>query len=223
MTLDEMASTIKNHVVDGLNGAANVSFSTEQLKDEILLATSTAVITLTAQGAIDINKLSQRIDGVEVKVKDLSANVHVESAIEAPHFCIPNVNRGAVTPIQYIGSIDGALSFKVYFDKDYRFHRHRLATARMPFAWVSTTANEEGLYDVFLFNMGKYNQLRFITIEALFDNPYDLYKTPYYKQLDSKEFYAPLFIQKQVIDTITKEYITYHRQLHANQTPNTQQ
>jgi hypothetical protein len=222
MTLDEMASTIRNHVVDGLNGAASVPFSIEQLKDEILLTTSTVILKLSAQGLVDINRLTQRIDGIKITAKDLSANCQVESAIEAPHFVIPNINRGAASPIQYIGTVDGVLSFKVYLDKDYRFHKHRLATARFPFAWVSTTANSDGMYDVFLFNMGKYNQLRFVTIEALFDNPYDLYKTAYFDQMDTAEFYAPAYVQKEVIDTITKEYINYHRQLHVNQAPNTQ-
>ena len=222
MTLDQMASAIRNHVVDGLNGTATVSFSIEQLKDEVLLTTSAVILKLSAQGLVDINRLTQRIDGIEVRAKDLSANCNVESEIEAPHFEIPNINRGAAIPIPYLGTIDGVLSFKVYLDKDYRLHKHRLATGRFPFAWVSTTANENGMYDVFLFNTGRYNQLRFITIEALFDSPYDLYKTPYFSQIDTSEFYAPAYVQKEVIDTITKEYITYHRQLHINQAPNTQ-
>jgi hypothetical protein len=80
--------------------------------------------------------------------------------------------------------------FKVYFDRDYRYHKYRLATSRMPFAWV-TTPNSDGMHDVF-FNMGKYNALQFISMDALFDNPYDLLNTEYYDQFASAEFYAPL-------------------------------
>ena len=222
MTLAEMASAVRNHVTDGLNGISSTSFSIEQLKDEILLTTTAVIIKLTAQGLIDINKLTQRIDGIRVECADLSGNCQVESEVEAPHFVIPNVNRAAQEPIQYLGTVDGLMSFKVYYDRDYRFHKYRLATAKKPFAWVSTTANADGMHDVFLFNMGKYNELKFISIDALFDNPYDLLKTPYYEQFSSSEFYAPSYVQKEVIDTLTQQYVNYYRQLHMQPKPNTQ-
>jgi hypothetical protein len=223
MTLAEMASAVRNHVVDGLNGVSTTSFSLEQLQDEIILTTSAIVLKLSAQGLLDINKLTQRIDGIRIECRDLSANCSVESAIGAPHFVIPNINRGAQEPIQFIGTLDGELSFKVYYDRDYRYHKYRLASSRSPFAWVSTTANMEGMHDVFLFNMGKYNELQFISIDALFDNPYDLLKTPYYDQFASAEFYAPSFVQKEVIDSLTQQYVNYYRQLHMQPKPNTQQ
>lgn len=223
MTLAEMASTIKNHVVDGLNGISSASFSTAQLQDEILLATSAVIVKLSTQGLLDISKLTQRIDGIRVECKDLSANCHVESEIEAPHFLIPNVNRAIPEPIQYLGTIDGSMSFKVYYDRDYRFHKYRLATARKPFAWISTTPNEDGMHDVFLFNMGKYNGIKFVSIDAIFDSPYDLLNTPYFEQFSNAEFYAPSYVQSEVVDSITQKYVTYYRQLHYSPKPNTQQ
>lgn len=223
MTLLEMASAIKNHVTDGLNGVSSTSFSIEQLQDEIILTTSAVIVKLTSQGLLDINKLTQRIDGIRIECKDLSANCSVESAIRAPHFLIPNVNRASNEPIQFLGTIDGELSFKVYYDRDYRYHKYRLATSKRPFAWISTTPDSDGMHDVFLFNMGKYNELKFISIDALFDNPYDLLKTPYYDQFTASEFYAPSYVQKEVIDSLTQQYVNYYRQLHLNQKPNTQQ
>lgn len=223
MTLAEMASAVRNHVVDGLNGVSSTSFTTEQLQDEIILTTAAVIVKLTAQGLIDINKLTQRIDGIRIECKDLSANCSVSSAIGAPHFLIPNVNRAAAEPIQFLGTIDGELSFKIYYDRDFRYHKYRLATSKRPFAWVSTTPDADGMHDVFLFNMGKYNELRFISMDALFDNPYDLLRTPYYAQFVASEFYAPSYVQKEVIDTLTQQYVNYYRQLHMSQKPNTQQ
>jgi hypothetical protein len=110
--------------------------------------------------------------------------------------------------------------FKVYFDRDYRYHKYRLATSRMPFAWVSSTPNSDGMHDVFLFNK-KYNALQFISMDALFDNPYDLLNTEYYDQFASAEFYAPSYVQMEVIDTLT--HVNYYRQMHMNPKPNTQQ
>jgi hypothetical protein len=41
---------------------------------------------LSAQGLLDINKLTQRIDGIRIECKDLSANCSVESSIGARIF-----------------------------------------------------------------------------------------------------------------------------------------
>lgn len=222
MTLKQIASTIRNNVVDGLNGATTTSFSMEQLKDEILLQAAASTVKLAMEGLFDISKLAQRIDGIKVDYQDLSANCAVPSYTRARHFKIPNVNRVLENPVLFLGTIDAKLSFKVYFDRDYRFHRHRIATARKPFAWISSTSDADGMHDVFLFNLGKYNSLEFISIDAIFDNPYDLLNTPYYEQFSSSEFYAPLYLQKEIIDRLTQQYVNYYRQMHLNKQPNTQ-
>jgi hypothetical protein len=58
--------------------------SLEQLQDEILLTTA-VIVKLSAQ-VVDINKLTQRIDGIRIECKDLSANCSVESSIGARIF-----------------------------------------------------------------------------------------------------------------------------------------
>jgi hypothetical protein len=55
----------------------------------------------TICSVVDINKLTQRIDGIRIECKDLSANCSVESSIGAPHFLIPNINRAIADPIQF--------------------------------------------------------------------------------------------------------------------------
>jgi hypothetical protein len=60
-------------------------------------------------------------------------------------------------------------------------------------------------------------------MDALFDNPYDLLNTEYYDQFVSAEFYAPSYVQMEVIDTLTQKYVNYYRQMHMNPKPNTQQ
>lgn len=222
MTLSEMASTIRNHVLDGLNGVDTLPFSIEQLQKEILIAVPGILLELSAKGIVDLLRLTQRIDGIRLSDDDLSTNCHVEMGSCAPHFELPNVNRFVAEPIVFIGSMDSKISFKVYYDRDWRFHKYRLATAKVPFAWVSTRANSNGLYDVFLFNLGKYNGLRYISIDVLLDNPYDLYNTPYFEQFSSSEFYAPKIIQEAVIDKLSQKYINYYRQLHMNPKSNTQ-
>jgi len=223
LTLEQIASTIRNHVVDGLDGVSETSFSIEQLKDEIMISASASVARLTVQGLLKVSNLTQRIDGVPIKIRDLSTNCLVESEICAPHFQIPNVNRAVDEPIVFLGSADTKLQFKIYYDRDYQYHRYRLATARKPFAWVSTSKNTSGFYDVFLFNMGKYNAIKFISMDVLLDNPYDLLGTEYAAQFSSSEFFAPLFVQEEIIDKLTQKYVNYYRQLHMQPKPNIQQ
>lgn len=223
MTLRQMASAIRNHVVDGLNGVAVTSFSIEQLEDEILLSTSSVIINAAAKGLVDVNKLTQRIDGIKIECRDLSANCDVPSDTCAPHFNIPNINRAIPEPIKYLGTIDGSMKFKVYYDRSHHYHKYRIATSKIPYAWVSTSANGEGMFDVFLFNLGKYNSLKFVTLDAIFDNPYNLLETEYFDQVANSEFYAPAIIQDEVIKILSQRYIQYYRQLHQSPKINTQQ
>jgi hypothetical protein len=51
----------------------------------------------------------------------------------------------------------------------------------------------------------------------------DLLNTEYYDQFASAEFYAPSYVQMEVIDTLTQKYVNYYRQMHMNPKPNTQQ
>jgi len=222
MTLNEMATAIRNHVVDGLNGVDTLPFSIEQLQKEILISVPGVLLELSSKGVIDLLKLTQRIDGIRLHNDDVSGNCSVDSGSCAPHFEIPNVNRFISEPITFIGSMDSRISFKIYYDRDWRFHKYRLATANKPFAWVSTRANSNGLYDIFLFNLGKYSGLKYISIDALFDNPYDIFNTPYFEQFSAAEFYAPSVVQETVIDKLTKKYIDYYRKLHMIPKPNTQ-
>jgi hypothetical protein len=50
MTLSEMASAVRNHVADGLNGISSTSFLWSSYKTEILLTTSAVIVKLSAQG-----------------------------------------------------------------------------------------------------------------------------------------------------------------------------
>ena len=223
MTLKQMATAVRNHVVDGLKGVSYTAFSIEQLEAEILLISQSIMFEFATKGLIDVSKYSQRIDGIKLTCEDLSNNCLVETDTCAPHFEIPSVNLMIANPISYLGTVDTAMTFKVYFDRDYRFHKYRLATSSAPFAWVSTTENERGFHDVYLFNMNKYSNLKYITIEALFDNPYKLLGTSYFAQFSASDFYAPAMVQNEIIDRMTKKYVQYYRQFEKTLKPNTQE
>jgi hypothetical protein len=163
---------------------------------------------------VDINKLTQRIDGIRIECKDLSANCSVESSIGARIFN-SNINRAIADPIQFFGTMDGAV-FKVYFDRDYRYHKYRLATSRMPFAWVSSTPNSDGMHDVFFFNMG--NTMHF-----------SLYRWTLYLTIRMIYLTRNITINLPRLNSMLKlctdgsnrhfdaKYVNYYRQMHMNQ------
>jgi hypothetical protein len=51
-------------------------------------------------GVVDINKLTQRIDGIRIECKDLSTKL-CRVFYRRPHFLIPNINRAIADPIQF--------------------------------------------------------------------------------------------------------------------------
>jgi hypothetical protein len=75
MTL-EMASAVKIMLLMVLMEYL-LHLSLEQLQDEINLTTSAIIVKLSAQGW-NINKLTQRIDGIRIECIRLSANCAVE-------------------------------------------------------------------------------------------------------------------------------------------------
>ena len=223
MTLKQLATAVRNNVVSGLKGIDFTGFSTEQLEDEILINTPALMLEYAANGLLNLDRVSQRIDGIEISCKDLSANCNVPVDDCAPHFEIPALNIAAMTPLSYLGTANGDFTFKVYLDRQYRFHKYRMATSKMPFAWVSTTSNQNGMFDVYLFNLGRYENLKFVSVEALFDDPYSLLGTEYYTQFSNAEFYAPAIVQGALVSKLSMEYIKYYRQMEARPKTNTQE
>lgn len=225
MKLAEMAAAIRNHVVDGLKGVSNEAFSSVQLMDEILLETAATIQTLVVQGSLDVKSLQQRVDGIELNCADLSKECSIQSFVNVPRIVIPQLLKlkDMQDTVDFLGTIDRGLQMKIYFDADYKFHKHNLVTKDKPYAFIDINTSRNGMHDVYFFNLGNHNNLKFVTITALYDNPMRWLKTPYKNQFENSEFYAPMIVQKQVIDTLTQKYVNYYRQLNTPLQPNTQE
>jgi len=225
MTLRQIASAIRNHVVDGIKGVTNEAFSTEQLMLEVLIESKTLIAQHIKEGIIDPRSINQRIDGIEINCQDTSGNCEIKSQLSAPHITIPKllVSISIEDSIEYLGPMDNSKNFKVYTDVDYKYNKYKLTGKKRPYVWVNTSGVKEGMYDVYFFNMGKYSNLKFVSIVALFENPEALYNTEYRDQFTDAEFFAPSLVQKEVIDSITQKYVNYYRQLNRQIEPNTQE
>lgn len=216
MTALEIVSTIRNHVVDGLKGVNMEAFSKEQLLHEVMIAASSLIEQAIQQGTLKRENVSQRIDGLELICKDISNSCEVSSHVTAKHIEIPKLlqTMSSSEAIIYLGPMDNSFSIKVYDDMNYRYNKYSFTNNSKPYAWVSKASSAvDGHYDVYIFNLGDYGGLKFVSIEAVFENPYDLLNTEYSNQFVSQEFYAPTMIQQQIIDTLTQKYVSYYRQL----------
>jgi hypothetical protein len=225
MTLKGMASAIRNHVVDGLKGVTNEAFSTEQLLHEILIETNALIQQGVLQGTIDPTTLHQRVDGIETECADLSRNCSVPSLSSHPRILVPKlyILRDAEDSISFLGSVDNLLQIKLYFDADYRYHQYNIVTKDKPYAYVNVAATNNGMSEIFFFNLDNYENLKYVSLTALFEDPYKWLETEYKDQFISSEFYAPKALQSQVIAVLTQKYVNYYRQMNTPLQPNTQE
>ena len=226
MTLQELASTIRNRVSDGLSGAiADQAFSLEQLYDEIDLTRADFVHKYSGTAKLNTKYLLQTIDSLEIQCTSLA---YADSCPEFAGFTdqVPAVEIPPLlatfddSAIEYLGLVNKQEKFSVYYDSsDIQNHRVRVRTAHRPFVWVDTSLNQNNKFTLYFFNMGKFNPLRFVSIRAAFNNPSSL------QALDphsiEREYPAPLHMQLAIVDSLTEKYVRYFRQLNLVPAPNT--
>ena len=225
MTLKQIASLIRNNLVNGLKGVNNEQFSIEQLMHEVMLETNATITRRIVEGSLQAANVSHRIDGIELNCEDTSDNCTIDSQMSAGHIKIPKLAQfmEIEESLSFVGPLDNSVNFKVYTNTDYRYHKHRLITADRPFIWLNTSDDTDGYYDMYFFNMGKYNNLKFISVVARFENPIKLLDTVYADSFSSTEFFAPEIILNEVITTITQRWFSYYRELGTPARPNTQE
>jgi len=225
MTLRQLASIARNNIVNGLKGVSNEAFSLEQLMSEILLESNTIITREIKAGTLPVANIAQRIDGIELVCDDIAGTCEVDSLVSAPHIQIPKLAQfmDPEEAIQYIGPMDNTKNFKVYVNNDYVYHDQTFTLKDRPYVWIKQSTNTAGFYDVFFFNLGKYNNLKFVSISARFENPYDLLKTPYSDQFITSEFFAPESVQTEALNNIQQRWITYYKQMAIPPLPNIQE
>ncbi len=213
MTIHELASAIKNNISNGLKGVTNISYSIEQIIDEIYLERNSLIKEYMLKGLIPLEELANSINCVELNKEKLSkCQLGCDTT---QHFEIPRLSNTVVNPILYIGTVDKNEPFKVYTDYSYIYHKYSKAIKNKPYVWVDTTTNEKGFYDCFLFNKPL---MKYISVVAIWENLQEL------EQYDCVgNVNMPDFFKKEILTRISERYIRYYRQL--NQPiiqPNTQ-
>lgn len=226
MTLNEITAAIRNRVSDGLSGnISNQAYSIKQLEEEVDIERAAYIQSYADSGRkINPKYMYQSIDGLHVKCMDLSNNAPCgfTSGEGVPAVKIPAVaSTFDDSAIEYIGLMNKQEKFIVYYDTDsMENHKYRLRTKKRPFVWVDTAPDSSGMMTAYLMNAGKYFNLKYMSVRAIFEHPTQVgVDSPGF---GDKEYPAPGHVQKHIIDTLTAKYVEYFRKMNIPPLPNTQ-
>ena len=133
------------------------------------------------------------------------------------HFEIPQiVNDLASDSIEFIGSIDKGVQFKVYTNTSFQYHKYKRRGANKPYVYIDVTPNENNMYDVWIFNSP---MLKYISVMAIFKDPRQLVNYDCCKGDDIENY---TFISTEIKKRLTEKKLRYYRQFYQSPTPNTQ-
>lgn len=216
----KLASSIYNDVMTGLIGITSTpNMSIEQLEDEIIDERLTIIKEYSLKNIIPIKDLVMSINCVELDCKSLDNCPCDKGSYSRPelHFEIPQiVNDLGEQAVMYIGSVDKLTEFKVYTSNAFTYHKYMRRGANKPFVYISTTPNENNLYDGWVFNA---SILEVISIIAIFKDPRQLKNYACCIE-DDLENYS--FISNEVRKRLTEKKLRYYRSMYTGPTPNTQ-
>ena len=223
MYISKLASAIINDVYSGLAGLHhNISMSVEQVEDEIIQMRLQVIKEYQLKGILPIKDLLLQINCIPVDCKDLERCPICKPGIKTPnaHFEIPQIiNDFGANAIAYIGSVDRMNSFSVYVNSNFTnlYQKYRKRGKDKPYVYIDPAPNEHNMLDGYIFNAPLLKQ---ISVVAIFKDPRQLDDYGCCSDLD--DIQNMTFIDTEVKDRLTKQKITYYRQLHMPNLPNDQ-
>ncbi len=220
MTLEKLTSSIYNNVMSGLKGLTiNSPFTLEQIEDQIIQERLTIIKEYALKNIIPIKDLLYSIRCIEVDCKSLDRCLcPIGEKTNLKHFEIPQTfNDFGEQSIDFIGSTDGAIEYKIYMDNSYKVHKHKRRGADKPYVWVDTTPNSNNMYDAFLFNVSPL--LSKLLVRLIPKDPRQLSN---YDCCSDEEIHNINFIDGEIEKRVTEKYIRYYRQMALVITPNDQ-
>lgn len=223
MYIEKLASAIHNNILSGLAGYhTNYSLSKEQLEDAVIQERLKIIQEYSLKGVINTDDIYLSINCIPVDCLDIErcGCSQDECTTNLPHFQIPQlINDLGDIKISYIGSNDRMNPFIYYTSQQSIFYRqYKKRKQNKPYVWIDTTPNQNGLYDCFIYNAPLLSQ---VSIVAAFKDPRQLQLLPNCVQCIQDDHISAL--DTDIIDRLSKKYITYYRQLHIPPYPNTQQ
>lgn len=219
--VEKLASAIYNDVMSGLAGiTANPSMSLQQLQDDIVDERLQIIKEYSMKNIIPRNDLLMSITCIDVDCKSLDKCPCDSQNYSSPiaHFEIPQtVNDVTSNAIEYLGSVDKKLHFKIYTTLAYQYHPYLRRGANRPYVYIDTTPNENNMYDVWIFNAPLLEK---VSIMAIFKDPRQLEN---YACCAGDDLENYTFLSAEIKKRLTEKKLRYYRQLYITPTPNTQQ
>ena len=220
MYIEKLASQIINDILSGLRGYHNnLSISREQVEDEIVAYRLSILKDYFLKGIYPIKDLLMAINCIEVDCNSLERCSCADNIKNVKHFQIPQlVTQYGKQAIDYLGSIDRQNKFKIITSlTELQNLKYRRRQSNKPYVWIDFAPNSNGMLDCFIFNAPFVKQ---ISIVAVFKDPRQLKQ---YQCCSENMDDNVSFIDQIVKDKLTKDKVTYYRQLQAPILPNNQQ
>lgn len=217
--IQKLASAIYNDVMSGLAGITSTpTISMDQLEDDVVDERLQIIKEYSLKNLIPKNDLLMSINCIEVDCKSMDQCPCKETYTQPVlHFEIPQlVNDFAEESVEFIGSIDRQIDFKVYMSDSYQYHKHLRRGAHKPYVYISTTPNENNMYDGWIFNSPL---LKLLSISGIFKDPRQLEN---YGCCPEQTLENYSFISTEIKKRLTEKKLRYYRQLLMPPIPNTQ-
>jgi len=218
--VEKLASAIYNNVIGGLSGVTSTpNLNLQQLEDDIVDERLQIIKEYSMKNLIPRNDLLMSINCIDVDCKSLDkcpcGTGNYSKAIA--HFEIPQiVNDLAAESVEFIGSIDRNMQFKIYTNTSWQYHKYLRRGGDKPFVYIEPTPNGNNMYDVWIYNAPL---LKKISVIAIFKDPRQLMQ---YDCCAGDDIENYSFISTEIKKRLTEKYLRYYRQLGAQPTPNNQ-
>lgn len=218
--VEKLASAIYNDIVSGLSGYTSTpSISIDQLQDDVVDERLQIIKEYSLKNLIPRNDLLMSINCIDTDCKSLDKCPCSGTTYSKPqlHFEIPQiVNDLAQESIEFIGSIDRNVQFKVYTNTAYQYHIYSRRGANKPFVYIEPTPNENNMYDAWIFNAPLLKKVSVIFI------PKDPRQLLQYDCCAGDDLENYTFLSAEIKKRLTEKKIRYYRQLWQQPQPNNQ-
>lgn len=222
MIVSKLASACFNDIVSGLSGfESTINMSLEQLEDEVVEERLSVIKDYSLRNRIPIKDLLYSLNCISVDCQSLDkCNCNGEDYSKpVAHFEIPQIiNDFGSDAIEFIGSTDKSIKFKVYTNPNFKYHKYKKRGANKPYVYIDTTPNKHNMYDGYIFNAPLLERL---TVIAIFKDPRQVEQLTCcdFKEQDNMSFLASE-VKKRLIEKKLRYYRQFYQQpIQNDQTP----
>lgn len=221
MTINEIASAIRNNLGNGLKETPNHSYSIEQLREEVSNERNLIILEQSKKRMFNMQYFVQKMDNIELEMSTFPNGGYSASFGSVPMIRIPKLAMTVNgTAIEYIGPSDMAKTFKVYTDHSFNTHKYSRVISKLPYVYVDLAHEADGYIPVYFFNLNNTG-LKYVSVRAVFADCVGILDLDGLFGED-EEFPAPASVQEQIIDRITNKWVRWYKQLNHPTETNTQ-